>query len=295
MGNKGYESLVHQWGVFRLPVFYVGIVVGQGMLHVRLTAQACVILGRIADVLSLLMVAAAFFPYSCNLMDPSTRIEFTMTDPVSGDTYTVLRDTTSCKDGGIWQITPSFVVETLHCPLLSFLLFVFCRAPRATLVGRFLGNRFLRELVPYTYAIYICHWIVIKWAKWARVDWLTFAPYSAVITLEIPRPPLHQVRSRGIRRIFPSRWATPVESLLGFPYLGGERVPQLVTGCPLLPFDYMSAPRSARTRRQARSHLRAGRERLAPHRRAGRGQSETTRDDPRFSRDGVGRYEMRPR
>ena len=221
MGNKGYESLVHQWGVFRLPVFYVGIVVGQGMLHVRLTAQACVILGRIADVLSLLMVAAAFFPYSCNLMDPSTRIEFTMTDPVSGDTYTVLRDTTSCKDGGIWQITPSFVVETLHCPLLSFLLFVFCRAPRATLVGRFLGNRFLRELVPYTYAIYICHWIVIKWAKWARVDWLTFAPYSAVITLEIPRPPLHQVRSRGIRRIFPSRWATPVESLLGFPYLGG--------------------------------------------------------------------------
>lgn len=116
MGNKGYESLVHQWGVFRLPVFYVGIVVGQGMLHVRLTAQACVILGRIADVLSLLMVAAAFFPYSCNLMDPSTRIEFTMTDPVSGDTYTVLRDT--AKMGEYGKLPHRLLSR--HCTARSF-------------------------------------------------------------------------------------------------------------------------------------------------------------------------------
>lgn len=99
-----------------------GIVLGQGCLHVELTQREGKGLGIIVDAISLFLLAFILSP------------------------------------------VPAFpvVLEIIHVPLLSFVLFGVCRAPGTSYTARILSSGLLRALTPYTYGIYMIHIPIIR-------------------------------------------------------------------------------------------------------------------------------------
>ena len=169
-GRHGWHwvrNLLHLGAFARLPECMLGIVLGQGCLFVSLGTSEYKALGRAADLVFVFVAVLSFIP-------PSS------TEPSEDD----------MQRTHAWSY---YTLELMHAPLMSFFVFVLCRAPQHSFAARLLRSSVFVALSPYTLGIYLMHMPVITWASFVNTFHIenafggTWLPYQAPFAFMPPK------------------------------------------------------------------------------------------------------------
>ena len=161
------RQLLHLGAFARLPECMLGIVLGQGCLFVSLGTSEYKSLGRAADLVFVFVAVLSFIP-------PSS------TEPSEDDVQRT----------HAWSY---YTLELTHAPLMSFFVFVLCRAPQHSFAARLLRSSVFAALSPYTLGIYLMHMPVITWASFVNTFHIenafggTWLPYQAPFAFMPPK------------------------------------------------------------------------------------------------------------